>query len=340
MGDAQVFIRTAAFNFNVAGFFTKWQDDIADAQPPATGSFPMFAPNVSPRSPDRTTWASSDGGPAWADAGIICPWTIHLCYGDTRLLERHYDSFRRYVESLRRDAIGLIRCHPDNTRWGGFGDWLALDGSLSWEGNTPKDLIGTAFFAHSARLLSKIAAVLGHAEDAAQYEALANDIRAAFQARFITPEGLVAGGTQTAMVLALHFELAPEALRPVILNTLVRHIEANGDKLATGFVGTVYLPHVLTCGGRLDVAYRLLHQKQWPSWLYAVTQGATTIWERWDGWTQEKGFQTPDMNSFNHYAYGAVGEWLYGTVAGLELDPAQPGYKHTMIQPHPGGGLA
>ena len=334
MGDAQVFIRTAAFNFDVAGFFTKWQNDIADSQAP-TGELPPFAPNLH----DRNVGNPSDGGPAWADAGVICPWTIYLCYGDTGLLAEHYDSMRRFVDSMKAAAPDFIRSHPDRVPWGGFGDWLALDGSKGCEGLTPKDLIGTAFFAHCARLMQRIATVLGKLEDVAEYQALFEKIRAAYQKRFLTPEGLVTSGTQTSCVLTLQFDLAPEALRSVILNVLVRSIEKNGNRLATGFVGTSYLPHVLSNGGRTDVAYRLLHQKQWPSWLYAVTQGATTIWERWDGWTKEKGFQTTEMNSYNHYAYGAIGEWLYGTVAGLEIDPARPGYKHAVVKPQPGGEL-
>ena len=333
MGDAQVFIRTAAFNFDVAGFFTKWQNDVADAQAPS-GEFPMIAPNIFPRSSEP-----SDGGPAWADAGVICPWTIYLCYGDTGLLAEHYESLQRFVSSLKAASLGFIRSHPEHAPWGGFGDWLALDGNKDWQGLTPKDLIGTAFFAYCARLMSRIAAVLGKPTDAAEYEELFEQIHAAYQKRFITQEGLVASGTQTACVLTLQFDLAPEALRPAIVHALVRNIEHNGNKLSTGFVGTSYLPLVLTRGGRTDVAYRLLLQKQWPSWLYAVTQGATTIWERWDGWTEEKGFQTTDMNSFNHYAYGAIGEWLYATVAGLNIDPAQPGYKHVVIKPQPGGEL-
>ena len=140
-------------------------------------------------------------------------------------------------------------------------------------------------------------------------------------------------------MLTLQFDLAPESMRPQILKTLVRNIEKNGNKLGTGIVGTSYLPLVLTQGGRIDVAYNLLFQKNWPSWLYAVTQGATTIWERWDGWTKEAGFQMAQMNSFNHYAYGAIGEWLYSTVAGLDIDPDFPAYKHAHVKPHPGGGL-
>jgi len=145
--------------------------------------------------------------------------------------------------------------------------------------------------------------------------------------------------TQTAYVLALHFDLLPEKLRPLAVAELVADIQRRDMHLSTGFVGAPYLPHVLNHNGRLDIAYALLHQKTWPSWLYSVTQGATTIWERWDGWTEENGFQAPGMNSFNHYAYGSIGAWLYNTVAGIEIDPAQPGYKHSILRPQPGGGL-
>ena len=145
--------------------------------------------------------------------------------------------------------------------------------------------------------------------------------------------------TQTAYVLALHFNLLPDALRPLAIEELVADIERRNMHLSTGFVGAPYLPHVLSKAGRLDVAYILLNQKTWPSWAYSVTQGATTIWERWDGWTGESGFQNPGMNSFNHYAYGSIGAWMYNTVAGIEIDPTQPGYKHSILRPQPGGGL-
>jgi len=332
MGDAQVFIRTGAFNFDVAAFFTKWQGDIADAQADS-GEFPAAAPVM------RRSNMLREGGPAWADAGVICPWTVYLCYGDTAILAGHYDSMRRFLGWIESIAIDGIRSHPDGSVWGGFGDWLALDGSPGKGGATPNDLIGTAFYAYAARLMGKIAAVLEKPGDAAEYEALFKKVKAAYQRRFITADGLLASATQTACVLTLQFDLAPEAMRPQILKSLVSSIERNDNKLSTGFVGASYLPHVLTRGGRSDIAYKLLLQKNWPSWLYAVTQGATTIWERWDGWTKEKGFQDPEMNSFNHYAYGAIGEWLYATVAGLDTDPASPAYKHAIVKPQPGGGL-
>jgi alpha-L-rhamnosidase len=328
-GDAQVFCRTAAFNMDVASFFTKWQDDFDDAQL-ADGTIPSVVPNV--------LNADNDGGPAWSDAAVICPWTIHLCYGDTQLLREHYPSLRRFVDCLHKNSRGLIRAF-DGAKWQGYGDWLAQDGSGNCFGGTPKDLIGTAYFAYSAQLLAQIAERLGNRADAAKYLRLFERVRRAFQRRFVTPGGLVGNGSQTCNVLALHFDLLPSQLRPVATANLVRDIENRGNKLSVGFVGSSYLPWVLSDNGRLDVAYKLLFQKQWPSWLYAVTQGATTIWERWDGWTHDKGFQDVGMNSFNHYAYGAIGAWLYAVVAGLQLDPAQPAYKHILIQPQPGGGL-
>jgi len=331
MGDAQVFVRTAAFNMDVAGFFTKWQTDIADAQG-QDGAFPPVCPNA-------PTGIANDGGPAWADAGIICPWTIHLCFADRRLLAQHYQSFVRFVNFLQQSSHDLIRCAADYSGFPGFGDWLALDGSGIVQGGTPRDLIGTAFFAYSARLLSRIANVLGKDEDARKYQALFEQVRRAFVRRYITPAGLMAAQTQTAYVLALHFDLMPQELRAAAAAALVQDIKKRKNHLSTGFVGTPYLCHVLTQAGYADVAFDLLHQKTWPSWLYSVTQGATTIWERWDGWTHDKGFQDVGMNSFNHYAYGAIGAWLYQCVAGIDIDPEKPAYEHILLRPLPGGGL-
>jgi len=331
-GDAQIFIRTGAFNFDVSGFFTKWQQDMADAQCD-NGKMPLYAPAPTPPELKNAAWES----PGFADALVICAWTIYRCYGDSALLAQHYESLHRLVEHLRRQTKGLIRSHPDSKAFAGFGDWLALDGGDNYSGRTSRDLIGTAYFAYSVRLLSQIASVLGKTEDSARYEKLFAQIRRAFQKRFVGASGFVAGATQTGYVLALHFDLLPQKLRPAAVKELVRDIENRGNKLSTGFLGTAYLPSALSDNGRIDVAYRLLFQKAWPSWLYAVTQGATTIWERWDGWTADKGFQDPGMNSFNHYSYGAIGEWLYARVAGIEI--GQPGYKHIHIAPKPGGGL-
>ncbi|MBN2118662.1 MAG: glycoside hydrolase family 78 protein [Anaerolineales bacterium] len=330
-GDAQVFVRTAAFNRNVAGFFTKWTRDLEDAQSPE-GAYPPVAPNPA--------WSiGKDGGPAWADAGLICPWAIYQSYSDVRLLEERYASMQRYIEFLSRTSRDGIRCYAEYTGWRGFGDWLALDGSDRREGGTSKELIGTAFFAYSSDLLAKVARVLSQEEDALHYEALSNEAREAFIKRFVLADGTIEGGTQTSYVLALEFDLLPEELRPVAASELVRDIREREDHLSTGFVGTPYINWVLSKTGHLETAYALLKQTTWPSWLYSVTQGATTIWERWDGWTHDKGFQDPKMNSFNHYAYGAIGAWMYAVIGGIDLDPNQPGYKHIVMHPRPGGGL-
>ena len=330
-GDAQVFIRTAAFNMNVAGFFTKWSRDLEDAQLP-DGAYPAVAPNPS-------AWSIGDGGPAWADAGVICPWTIYQCYGETRLLETRYASIQRFVEFLSQTSQNGLRCYAEYTGWHGFGDWLALDGSDGREGGTSKELIGTAFFAYSSQLLAKIAQILGKDKDAERYDNFSRQAREAFVKRFVLPDGTLKGGTQTSYVLALHFDLLPQDLRPIAVAELVRNIEQRDNHLSTGFVGTPYLNLVLSEMGHLETAYQLLKQTTWPSWLYSVTQGATTIWERWDGWTHDRGFQDQGMNSFNHYAYGAVGAWMYAVIGGIDLDSDQPGYKHIIMHPQPGGGI-
>jgi alpha-L-rhamnosidase len=338
-GDAQVFAKTAAFNLEVAPFLAKWLVDLSDAQA-ADGRVPPVAPVV-PNSP----LLRMDGGPAWADAIVICPWTLYRCYGDLRVLEERYPNMVAFVGDLERRFPQGIRSDPALDPWGGFGDWLAHDNRGYGDprlGGTPRELIGTAFFAHSAGLLSAIARALGREHDAARHADLAARVRRAFRERFVTAQGRVAGETQTGYVLALQFDLLQGEERKTAGEALVRDLEARGDRLSTGFVGTPYLLHVLTAIGRLDLAYRLLFQTRWPSWLYPVTQGATTIWERWDGWTEERGFQDPAMNSFNHYAYGSVGEWLYETVAGLALDPdprpERNAYRWLRIRPRPPQG--
>ncbi len=331
LGDAQVFFRTAAYNMNVAGFFTKWLQDLQDAQT-ETGSYPPVAP-------DPLKWDLTDGGPAWADAGVIIPWEMYLCYGDTAILEQQYDSMCRYIQFLQQTSREGRRCYHDYEGWRGFGDWLALDGSEGREGRTSKELIGTAFYAHSTHLMSKIATILGKPDDAQTFDALSMDAKRAFQNAFVNADGTIVDETQTGYVLALHFDLLPEELRTAAADRLATLIRENGDHLSTGFVGTPYINWVLSETGHLDVAYTLLNQQSWPSWLYSVLNGATTIWERWDGWTQEKGFQDPSMNSFNHYAYGAIGAWIYAVVGGIDLDPNCPGYKQIKMRPQPGGSL-
>src|SRR5262249_1562086 len=203
---------------------------------------------------------------------------------------------------------------------------------------TDKNLIQTAYFARSTALLAKTAEVLSKKADAAEYMALEEKIKSAFQKEFVTPDARLSSNTQTAYALALAFELLPVEQRVTAAARLAADVRKFGH-LTTGFLGTPLLCQTLSDFGYIDLAYMLLNRKDYPSWLYPVTRGATTIWERWDGIKPDGSFQDPEMNSFNHYAYGAIGEWMYRVVAGIELDEKQPGYKHILIQPQPGGGL-
>jgi alpha-L-rhamnosidase len=336
-GDTQVFIRTACFNMNVATFYTKWLRDLGVEQLP-NGSVPFVVPDVLTRiDSGELPPPSASGAAAWGDAALICPWTIYLCYGDTRLLEEQYQSMASWVDFMRS------RTDEDLIWRKGFqlGDWLDYRGQDARRPTpvTNNELIATAFFAYSTNLLAKAARALGKTSDADCYADLADKVKAAFNDEFVTPSGRVGPNTQTAYVLALHFDLLPESVRPLAVKRLVEEIRRDQYHLTTGFVGTPYLCHVLSRYGHADVAYRLLNQEEYPSWLYPIRQGATTIWERWDGIKPDGSFQDASMNSFNHYAYGAIGDWLYQVVAGIELDPDTPGYKRILIRPQPGGQL-
>jgi alpha-L-rhamnosidase len=311
-GDAQIFIRTATYNMDVAAFFTKWLVDLEDGQN-KEGAFPDVAPHKV---------AMGSGVPAWGDAGVICPWTIYHVYGDKRVLEKHYQSMKKWIAFLQKNSKDLLR--PAY----GYGDWVSIGSK------TPKDVISTAYFAYSTHLLAKMAAVLGKDDDAKQYMNLFERIKAAFDKAYVSDDVRIKGETQTCYVLALYFDLLPEDQRARAAQHLVERIKAKDWHLSTGFVGLSYLLPTLTETGHLDVAYRLLTTDTFPSWGYSIKNGATTIWERWDGWTQEKGFQNPGMNSFNHYSFGSVGRWLFATVGGIDTDG--PGYKRIIIHPQPG----
>ena len=320
MGDAQIFARTATYNCDVHAFFNKWIQDVEDAQD-ADGGYSDVAPRLG---------ALSNGAPAWGDAGVIVPWTIYQAYGDTKIVAKHWDSMTRwmdYLTSANPNGLWEQRRHND------FGDWLSIDA------DTPKDVLATAYYAYDASLMAQMARALGRTSEAAQYDALFAHIKAAFNAAYVTPDGRIKGETQTCYLLALGFGLLPEALTARAARHLVDDIAAKNGHLSTGFVGVGYLCPVLTQFGYNEVAYQLLQNDTFPSWGYTIRQGATTIWERWDGWTKEKGFQDPGMNSFNHYSLGSVGQWLYQSVAGIDTDPSAPGFERIVIAPHPGPGL-
>ncbi|MCD6308705.1 MAG: alpha-L-rhamnosidase, partial [Candidatus Latescibacteria bacterium] len=344
MGDAQIFIRTATYNMDVAAFFTKWMTDVEDAQS-ERGAFA----DTSPRLKDNPNF---EAAPGWGDAGIIVPWTIWWVYGDTRIVERHWDAMIKWMDFLHDTNPDLLRRRNLNNN---YGDWLSI------RADTPKDLLATAYWAYDASLMADMARAIGRNDEALKYERLFTDVRGAFQREFVDADGRVypvhgargntgmdasgtersgdGGETQTNYVLALYFDLVPKPLREKAVEHLVDNIRKRGRHLSTGFIGVRHLNPVLTDAGRTDLAYQLLTQETYPSWLYPVKNGATTIWERWDGWTEEKGFQNPGMNSFNHYALGSICEWLYESVAGILPDPGTPAYKKIMIHPRPDASL-
>ena len=330
-GDAQVFAPTASFNHDTAAFYTKWLKDVALDQED-DGAVPFVIPNVLSHQTRKGAAASA----GWADVAVVVPWTVYQAFGDKRILEEQYPSMKAWVEYMRRQA-------GDRYIWSNgfsFGDWLAFATTDSdYPGaTTDKDFIQTAYFARSTALLAKSAEVLGKKEDAEQYTALEEKIKAAFLKEFATVNGRLSPNTQTAYALALEFDLLPEAMRAEAAARLAADVR-KFEHLTTGFLGTPVLSRALSDYGYFDEAYMLLNRTEYPSWLYPVTKGATTIWERWDGIKPDGTFQSPSMNSFNHYAYGAIGEWMYRVVAGIGLDERQPAYRHIVFQPRPGGGL-
>ena len=329
-GDAQVFSRTAAFNMDVSGFFAKWLADVA-ADQHSDGAVPWVIPDVIGRT--NPSFAASAG---WSDVAVIVPWNVYQAYGDTGVLSRQYPSMRAWVEYERAQAGPSFLW----TKGFHFGDWLAFQTTRAdYPGaTTDKDLIATAYYAHSTDLLARTAEVLGRADEARNYRALFENIRAAFQREYVTSTARLTSNTQTAYVLALDFGLLPDALRAEGAHRLAEDVRRMGH-LTTGFLGTPSLTRMLSENGYVDDAYNLLLNEKYPSWLYEVKQGATTVWERWDGLKPDSTFEEASMNSFNHYAYGAVGDWMYRVVAGLNSDPAQPGYKHIIVRPQPGGGF-
>lgn len=328
-GDAQVFYRTASFNFGVNNFFSKWLKDLTFDQLD-NGSVPFVIPNV--------LGQDASGSAGWADAATIIPWQNYLAYGDKKTLSEQYASMEKWV--------GFMNANSKDDLWNKgfhFGDWLFYRPDDDNDGRsaiTDKYLIAQCFYANSTQLLINAATVLGKNTDVEKYTALLNKIKAAFNREYVTQSGRLVSSSQTAYVLALHFDMLPEALRQQAADRLSENISNYGDHLTTGFLGTPYLCHVLTRFGKTEQAFKLLMQESYPSWLYPVKMGATTIWERWDGQKPDSSFQTPGMNSFNHYAYGAIGDWMYRTIAGLDTEQGFAGYKKISIKPHIGGGLS
>lgn len=315
--DVQVFAPTATLNADLQALLRRWLDDLVAAQLP-NGS----VPDVIPRSPGTTLF--DYGAPGWGDAIVLVPWTLYRTYGDVDVLRAMFEPMRRWLDYVAvRNPDGLWRSGRGND----YGDWLSVDE------HTPKEVVATAYHAHATAVAARIAAVLGEDEVEAALEARAAYARAAFLAAFLDEPGRVRGDSQTGYLMTLAWDLAPEDHRDALFARLVEKIEGRGARLTTGFHGVALLCPTLSRFGRADLAYDLLFQRDFPSWGFSIDNGATTIWERWDGWTPDAGFQTPEMNSFNHYSLGSVGQWIYSDVAGIAQAETSTGFDEVVIAP-------
>lgn len=323
MGDTQIFSRAAAYNADVVSFFHKWAKDVRDSQRP-DGTYPSVVPD---------NWGVGYGRTAWAEAGIIVPWNVYLMYGDKEILNEQYASMEKFMNWMATQQFDGYLYNGGNTQ---YGDWLAYE-------ETNARFISVCYYAYIAQLMAKISNALSltpndvYAQKATEYQTLYNNIKAEFQTRYVNSRtGMLSVNTQTAYLLALKNNLFPDSAKTqAAVAYLVEKIQNNGNKLSTGFLGTGILNQTLSECGANNMAYSLLLQRENPSWLYSVDQGATTIWERWNSYTIASGFGDAGMNSFNHYAYGAVSEWMYRYMAGIEADENNPGFKHFILQPMP-----
>ena len=324
MGDAGVFWRTGSYNFDIAAFSQKFIQDIDDAQT-TQGAFANVSPNTLPSAGGGTEGTSAwsedmVGAPGWGDAGVIVPWTTWVQYGDKAVIEENWDAMQRWMDFIQSRNPDFLR---KNGVGPNFADWLAPDE------DTNKDLLATAYWALIANMMSQMAHAVGKDADVKRYDDIVQNIRAAFQKAYIKDDGEVGTGTQTSYVVALYTKMAPAALEPMLVQKLVKDIEARNWHLSTGFLGTPFLLFALADHGRADVAYHLLLNDTYPSWGYMLSKGATTWWERWNGDTGD-----PAMNSYNHYAFGSVLAWVYRYAAGIDTLPSAPGFKEIIVHPH------
>ena len=329
-GDAQAFFNTAGFNMDVKNFFDKWLIDLTYDQR-SDGAVPGVVPHnnyLNLNTP--TVIKGSFGRTGWADAATIIPWHSYLIYGDTKTLERQYISMVKWIDFMTQNSKNNLYIKEDH-----WGDWLFFsrdDDNSGRSAVTSKKLIAQAFYCYSTQLLIKSAQALGYKDDVIKYTELYDKLVKAFNNEFVTKNGMLVSDSQTAYVLALQFNLLSEENAKIAVGRLVDNINDYGH-LTTGFLGTPFLCHVLSDNGKNEEAIKLLLRQEYPSWLYPVTKGATTIWERWNGIKPDGSFQYPSMNSFNHYAYGAIGEWMYNNLMGLKLNEDFPGYKRFTIEP-------
>ena len=329
-GDAQAFFSTAGFNMDVKNFFDKWLIDLTFDQRP-DGAVPGVVPHNNYLDlNDSKELRGNFGRTGWADAATIIPWHSYLIYGDTKTLERQYKSMLKWIDFMTRNSENHLYIKEDH-----WGDWLFFSRDNDNSGRsavTSKKLIAQAFYCYSTQLLIKSAKVLGYTDDVKKYKELYAKLVKAFNDEFVSKNGMLVSDSQTAYVLALQFGLLSKENSRIATERLVNNINDYGH-LTTGFLGKPLLCHVLSDNGKNEEAIKLLLRTEYPSWLYPVTKGATTIWERWNGIKPDGSFQYPSMNSFNHYAYGAIGEWMYANLMGLKVNENFPGFKRYKIQP-------
>lgn len=326
-GDVQIFAPTATFLYECSGLLRSWLTDLAAQQYP-DGRVPMYVPFFPDRFPELRA-------AAWGDAAVIVPWVMYERYGDLGILADRYDSMKAWVDGITAVAGDGHLWNTDRQ----LGDWLDPTAPPDRPGDarTDKQLVATAYYSHSASLLGRTAQLLGRDDDFAHYTKLAETVRGAFRDEYVTPDGLLTNDAQTAYALALRFGLLADAHRAQAGRRLAELVREGDFHIGTGFVGTPLICDALCDAGEYDTAYQLLLTKTCPSWLYPVTMGATTVWERWDSMLPDGTVNPGEMTSFNHYALGAVADWLHRTVAGLA--PAAPGYRRLLVRPRPGGGL-
>lgn len=329
-GDVQAFCNTACYLMDMHEFYRKWLCDLAADQQP-DGAVTYVVPDVlEPSQPDSFCGASG-----WGDASVVLPWILYQETGDKTIIHQQYESMKAWIDFVIEHTEDGIYSYGSQ-----FGDWLGLDAEEgSYHGATPAELTSAAYFAYVSGLFAKMMSVVGRDEDAKKYGEVYSEAVRHFQNRYFLKDGQMSIQTQTAHVLSLCFGLAPEQYRKKTIDRLVELLEQRNLHLSTGFLGTPFIMHALSENGCLDKAYELLLKKDFPSWLYQVEQGATTVWEHWDGLKPDGSMWSADMNSFNHYAYGSIGKWLYEVCAGLRRDERKPGYQHFYVEPQPGGNL-
>ena len=323
-GDAQAFAPTAMFNYDCHAFFKSWLGSMRDDQM-KDGRIPHVIPDV----------LRAGDSPGWMDAATFIPWDLYVRTGDTEVLAENFQMMERLVGYYRSQSVNGL-----TPKMKGFGDWLQPY-AKNTKGDTPHHLLGVAFYARSARILADSARILKRTDEAQRYAAEAATVKEAFVKNYLDADAKLqnAPETQTAYVLAIAFDLVPQEMRGKAAAHLVRLVKEADGHLRTGFLGTPYIASVLEQTGHADIAFDLLFKETYPSWFYSINQGATTMWERWNSYSHEKGFGDAGMNSFNHYAYGAIEQWMVERVAGLAPDPAAPGYKHFFVRPIIGGPL-